>query len=151
MSEQHLVVVAGHGEYGAAGDSGVAIKEIWPPTDEHGDAVMFDDDVEARTAFEAAYPEIPVPDDADFSWEAIWLVTGTREQIEAWFSELVADISEPPSGDDTTYDYWPSGVRLAVQVAEWIGDNAPQRVREALLAGLNGMDPDEVSLAWVLA
>lgn len=151
-----LVVSAGHAEYGAAGESGVVIEEMWPPDDEHGDALFFDDNEEALAAFKAAYPGIPDDGrpDADYAWEHIWRVQGTPEQVEAWFSGLVDELAEPPSGDDTTYDYWPSGVRLAIQVAEVLDSGIPgdhtERLKQAVREGLNEMDPAEVGLDWFL-
>jgi hypothetical protein len=51
----------------------------------------------------------------DIEWSML-IVIDDEHRLRA-LSDLFEQIDEIPHGDDTTYDYWPSGVRLAAALA----------------------------------
>jgi hypothetical protein len=121
-----LTVSIGHGEYGSHGT--VKRRELWDPHDESTEELIlaerddgdddFRDDDHARAAFAKAYGSAAAVEDWDFTWEIIEEWEGTPEEFRQEFEFLMNDLRIPPSGDDTTFDYWPSGVRLAQQLGE---------------------------------
>lgn len=162
MTTQSLrfIVSAGHAEYGDR--SSPVVEEIWNPTGDgtwdsiyaarHGDiranygstdrlaAALFTE----RTGVPA--DELPA---IDFTWEVVWRITGLRPQVAEWLDLLIVDLAAGPSGDDDTYDYWPSGVRLAHQVALFLDDDEIiARVRATALEIMKalGLSADEVGL-----
>jgi hypothetical protein len=50
---------------------------------------------------------------SDAEWGTWLKINGTREELGKVFAELLDALREPPSGDDSVYDYWPSGADLA--------------------------------------
>lgn len=66
------------------------------------------------------YPD-ELPPDADLTWEHIVRVTGETDAISSGLDALMAYVGETPSGDDDTFDYWPSGCRFALDLAAQCG------------------------------
>lgn len=110
------IVSFGHAEYVLHGD-GVKVEDIWSPYDELPDGAVDDD--EARAAFEKV-TGLPASNagDADLTFEHVCVVTGERDDLIAALDQLITDLRESPGADDGTFDYWPSGMRLALQLDE---------------------------------
>jgi hypothetical protein len=108
-----LLLDAGHGEY--IPSSGVVLS-VWAPLD-------FDEPFEYDEDKAALLMRAALPDEArefecyDPSWCTVITLSGTPGQLESAFSELLAQVSAEPSGDDDTFDYWPSGGRLLLALA----------------------------------
>lgn len=161
MTTQALrfIVSAGHAEYGDG--SSPLVEEIWNPTADGTWDALYDPrlghhaepghaDRRAAALFteRTGVPAEELPA-VDLTWEVVWRITGLRPEVGEWFDQLVADLAAGPSGDDDTYDYWPSGVRLAHQVALFLGDDeATARVRDTALEIVKalGLLPDRLGL-----
>jgi hypothetical protein len=78
------------------------------------------------------------PEDADLTWEVIHLFEGEPEALLAGLDALIESLYLEPHGDDDAYDYWPSGVRLAMEVDAALGGPRAERIREVALFGANG-------------
>jgi hypothetical protein len=90
-------------------------------------------------------------DDWDLSWQHIWTIEADEGEWMDWFDDLLAQVGARPSGDDDTFDYWPSGCRLLVAMARVVDDEAghgpDSRVslaRGAIKAVLNDM-PEHIA------
>lgn len=148
VREMLVLVAAGHGEYGWT-DARPKIEVLWNPNGE--DVVLDDawDDEKAAGLFRERHPGVTAPD-CDLTWEQVWVIAGEVEEIAAWYRALVADLAEKPSGDDTVYDYWPSGVRLARQVAAALPGSAELLFTLGLQVGATvaalDLTPDELNL-----
>ena len=113
-----LILDAGHGEYMPYAE-GVSITDIhylnddryWgaerPPTDEEAQSLL-----NKHLPREALGMEVYDP-----AWCLVITMTGTFEDLLQAFYDLLKQVAEEPSGDDTTFDYWPSGARLLLQLA----------------------------------
>lgn len=166
-----ILVSLGHDEY-TIGDAAIVVDRVWHP---HGDdlldtvPVSSDDGTgdSIRALFQAVtahtYEDITSVDwDVDLVWENVARVTGTDEHLLAALDTLIVDLAADPGGDDGTFDYWPSGVRLARAMAKALGvnkDNDLERVAQAIIMGTTRSDhadelyakigfdrPDEASL-----
>jgi len=120
-----MVVSAGHNEYPIG-----CSEELW--SSHNHDHLWLADDVEAAAT--ELYKSLGLPEiDADVSWETIIRVTGQRETLNQALDMLLGDLcGGPKGGDDDTFDYWPSGMRLAQQVAAVLGraDEIDKRTEE---------------------
>lgn len=117
-----------HAEYGDLSAAGEIVRTWEPET--------FDDrEVPEWVTFALDYP-----DDAEWCTLVQW--HGTTAELTTVFEALLADLRTTPTGDDTTYDYYPSGVRLAQQMAEVLGrwDDVSAAVHVALEG--TGLDPE---------
>jgi hypothetical protein len=150
VSQLELLVSVGHGEYLPAGVAELTASLVWDPyTDDNIDHTADPDQALAR------YREVVGADptgDWDLTWETVQRWTGPRSAVDAALGSLLDKIAAAPSGDDDTYDYWPSGVRLALQVAEALGGDRVAQVQAAARGVLQqtGMDADEVRLSGLL-
>lgn len=142
-----MIVSAGHGEYGDL--RWPLVELIWEPlADEKTYLALFHaidagDDVEelAKRLFAERNPGVEPPADADLTWENIVRITGEREAVEAWQDQLVSELLGGPSGgDDDTFDYWPSGVRLARAVAAELGGEKPAELEHVVAEALAGSE-----------
>jgi hypothetical protein len=145
-----LLVNVGHGEYLPLVQDGLTADLVWDPYDDANLAASEDE-----AALLARYREVtglePNPD-WDVTWASVQRWTGEPAQIEAALASLMDKLEVPPSGDDDTYDYWPSGVRLALQVAEALDTqlggerkaDVQRRIRTVL--EITGYEADEVRL-----
>lgn len=115
-----LLVSLGHAEYEPRHPPELTRRLLWDPLAIPVPSWWDADDAEAlaRKAFLHAHPDhadgLP---DWDLTWESVEEWEGDPADFEMALSSLLAQLREGPSGDDDTFDYWPSGVRLARQVA----------------------------------
>jgi hypothetical protein len=130
-----MIVSARHCEYLPPAISGVTITHVWPGAD---DAMLLDPE-EASKAYEAT-TGLVADDGIDYSWEGIIQIDGTPNDVGDWLTALCRMLVVTPSGDDDTFDYWPSGCLLARAVADELGDPWPARVELAIRTGLGGID-----------
>jgi hypothetical protein len=143
-----IIASAGHAEYGDPNpQNGLRLSIIWDPQADDLYEKIDGDEANAEALWEEylGWRGIARPN-ADLTWENIWRLRGTREQVSEWLDSLLSDLSVTPSGDDTTYDYWPSGVRLAREVAAVLGrsDDVTAAVKSALDG--TGIDADELGV-----
>lgn len=166
-----ILVSLGHDEY-TIGDAAIVVDRVWQP---HSDDLLDTVPVSSgdgtgdsvRALFQAitahTYEDITSVDwDVDLMWENVARVTGTDEHLLAALDTLIVDLAADPGGDDGTFDYWPSGVRLARAMAKALGVNKDrdlERVAQTVIMDTTrsehadelyakiGFDrPDEVSL-----
>lgn len=78
--------------------------------------------------------------EADGWWCIYVTAAGTPAQWALAAAAQTAEISVPPSGDDDTFDYWPSGVRLARAIAGVVGPDAIAELRTTVSAVLDAKD-----------
>jgi hypothetical protein len=145
-----LLVSVGHGEYLPAAVADLNATPVWDPgADDNIDHTADPDQALAR------YRQLVGADptgDWNLTWETVQRWTGPRSAVDAALGSLLDKIAAAPSGDDDTYDYWPSGVRLALQVAEALGGDRVAQVQAAARGVLQetGLDADEVGLGGLL-
>lgn len=132
-----IVVSAGHAEY--MGNAPVTLEYLWGMDDaygEDGEALDYDSLPEK---FDAKNPGVTVGD-WDLGWQHIVRLSGTQESLVAYYKSLVEQLRVTPSGDDDTFDYYPSGVRYAAE----IGGDLGLDIREDLLPAVTAaLDEDE--------
>jgi hypothetical protein len=145
-----LLVNVGHGEYLPSITDALTADLVWDPYD---DLTLKHTQTEADAL--ARYREVtglePNPE-WDLTWQSVQRWRGEPAAVEAALASLMDKLEVPPSGDDDTYDYWPSGVRLALQVAKALDAQlggrrkaeVQRRIREVL--EITGREPDEVRL-----
>jgi len=123
-----FTVSAGHAEYMLSDE---VCRVVWDPSeaelDEAGEAVPTE-------ALEAVRSRVMRGDDIDFGWETVLDVECSRAALEAETERLLHDVEVAPSGDDQTFDYWPSGARLLRDLAEVLGGDWPARAEKATRA-----------------
>jgi hypothetical protein len=85
----------------------------------------------------------------DVSWSILIIVDDDARP--AAFEDLLARVSAEPHGDDDTFDYWPSGVKLANALAP--DEQARERLRAVVREVLDGkgLAPIDANLDDVLA
>lgn len=141
-----LLLDAGHAEYMPTTGH---IEVIWAPLDEfveplESDAVAAE---ALRIRLRAKYADwAPALEPYDPTWCQVIEWAGTQAQADAAFDNLLEQVAHVPSGDDDTFDYWPSGARLLLQIASDLDridighpkgrrwDAACQWIREVLTA-----------------
>ncbi len=146
-----FMVSAGHDEYPLdltpfSSDGTRQMINVWPgPT---FDVYQWGDDpankgvdISTKWTEVTGLPESQRPD-ADLYWEAIYHVTAQRAAVEHALECLIDDIAIEPGGDDDTFDYWPSGVRLALAVAEHLGPEWVKRVEDTARLIITVHKPD---------
>lgn len=116
-------VSAGHAEYLPPVTPGLSVTDVWPLSDREDLSEWELEDFTRLTGI--SYEKIP---DVDLNWETIQRWKGTPSVIAEALTILLGDLAEIPGGDDDTYDYWPSGVRLAAAVADELGGEWPRNV-----------------------
>jgi len=159
--EIDFVCSAGHAEYGDATYGGPSVIEtLWSPHDEGiwdaleaaSEVSEFERDEAARVLARGVLstPEEPLVADllgADYTWEWIVRVHGTRDDVNAWLTALLAELSGGPAGgDDDTYDYWPSGMRFAQEAAAHLGREAEAEELLAEALETSGHEAEELGL-----
>jgi hypothetical protein len=131
MSEFKFLVSAGHDAYALPDQEGLTL--VWgyedvEPFEEDGGSVSDKALREAfRTKLQAETVESTISD-WDLWYEVIYRIEMDRPQLEENLRTLIEDLKQDPGGDDGTFDYWPSGVRFAMQLAERLGGEWPQKV-----------------------
>lgn len=112
-------------------------------------------DDEAARALAAWADALGAPSDDIASILVEWRETGWRsttiavrqEELAAALAGQLEAIDIEPGGDDDTYDYWPSGVRLALDLA---GRNPEPLMRIAEIVArvcdAKSIDPEDLSL-----
>jgi hypothetical protein len=112
----HLVLDVGHAEYLPQVRYCVKMNVLWDPL--HDDTV-FEDDPQADGLMRLSLPaEIKTEFQAyDPTWCQVIELKGALNELDAIFGELLEQIEAVPHGDDDTFDYWPSGARLVMQLA----------------------------------
>jgi hypothetical protein len=155
-----LVLNAGHAEYPPPAVEGLEVDTLYE--NEWNEEASDEQHINAICHFAAVKgvefqaQELIDSGDLDPQWEVLLIVRGEREAHKASLTRLMHELSEPPTGDDTTYDYWPSGVRMADQWAAALDDNTFTLFRTELAAvvrevlDVKEMSADEVNLGGVL-
>lgn len=123
-----MVVSYGHAEYVLPTLPNLLQEQLWGPDDFEAEAEWDEHDAVEHFRIQHGF----LPPDADLSWEHIFRVTGDRDVMAEAFAGLLLDIARPPGGDDDTYDYWPSGVRLAWEIAGLLGDSEVRQLADAV-------------------
>lgn len=142
------LVATGHGEYlpDHAG-CGLTVETLWDPHDNGAQADLQLDEGGALERFLTEHPELDRAQvdalDADLTWSPVERWTATRTGWDAAYAGLAGQVAEVPGGDDDTFDYWPSGARLLLQIAgvlgePWYADNAERVIRRTI----DGIDAD---------
>lgn len=130
-----FIVTSGHQEYNPDPDiEGLTITDF-TLDDEDGDGSVFDlseEDARQKIADDNGIPVDEIPE-LRWSTEGVVRWEGERDAIEKGLASLIGQIDAEPGGDDDTFDYWPSGVLYAKQVAEKLGDEWPDRVKKVAL------------------
>ena len=121
------VLSFGHAEYTLPAVPGLVQEHLWNPVDDFQDD-WDENDAVAHFRTQHGFD----PPDADLSWESIFRITGSRSAIEQAFNGLLTEIATPPGGDDDSYDYWPSGVRLAHDITGLLDRDAELRLARAV-------------------
>jgi hypothetical protein len=134
-----IVASAGHAEYWVDDTSipGLVITDVWPPADIDDVYEAFPDDGMIEAAYAAAVLNGP---DVDPYWEHVVSWNGDRAAIEAGLTTLLEEVGVAPSGDDDTFDYWPSGCRYALSIAARLDDEWVAKVEEIVRTVIVGMD-----------
>jgi len=102
---------AGHFEY--AWKEGPQPRAVWSPFEVFDE--RFIDESEAYAAMREQVP--PGIEVLDPTWCTVLRVSGTLAELQLAYRSLLEDVSAPPSGDDDSYDYWPSGCRMVMHFA----------------------------------
>jgi hypothetical protein len=131
-----FLVSAGHDEYQffLQDPNGRTVDEqklelVWAyDYGDDDDDVVYDDDWMERLREQFRQTVGEEPGDWDLGWEHIYRIDAPRAEIEDALTELLATLDTEPGGDDDTFDYWPSGIRLAFGVAEKLSRDWPHRV-----------------------
>jgi hypothetical protein len=121
-----VTVSAGHGEYQIDPPEGLTITEVWPPDGEEDLWEMAEDLILLK--YRRAVPD--GPSDVDPYWERVMVWEGDLRAFDAGLFRLVNALDSGLGGDDDTFDYWPSGVRYAKEIAELVTDEWAARVEE---------------------
>lgn len=110
-----VIVSEGHGEYGFTSGNGITVTDLWAPNyDEDFD------DYDAEWERVTGLPAGQMPD-ADLGYERIVRIQGTRAALTDGMKRLLDDLADDPGGDDGTFDYWPSGMRFAIEIDSILG------------------------------
>lgn len=125
----------GHSEYVLHG-TGVVVTTVWCPWGDDGEDLIeipeggeIDGAVWERVT---GLPASDMPDDVDFGWETIVTIEGESDAIGAALDTLITDLREDPGGDDGTFDYWPSGVRMALAIDRHLGHERHDAIADAV-------------------
>lgn len=131
-----IIASAGHGEYWLPELPGVSATILWQWQDTDSDPDPLD--WVEKTGLDSS--EMP---DCDLSWEIIVAVEGEPAAIVSALGALLVDLSFTPGADDGTFDYWPSGMRLARTIIDQLGPQYPYNTEEygdiASRGGANGL------------
>lgn len=73
----------------------------------------------AGRAFDDLFPGVAAALDIDLDppYGTVWRVTGSIDGLVRAFRAALEGVSDTPSGDDDTFDYWPGWCRLVEQMA----------------------------------
>lgn len=122
-----ITASARHGEYMIDSMPGLTVTEVWPTEEAEEDRWDWDDTT-AHIEYRNAVPDGPAIDDP--TWEHVVTWEGDREAVERGLTALIETIDCAPGGDDDTFDYWPSGVIYAADIADVLGGDWPAKVEE---------------------
>lgn len=130
-----IVVSAGHAAYMPNPVVGVEVDWVWSSSDfePNYDPMGFPFEEQAEQAARAALVEQGVdPDSVDFdaTWEHIVRFRGPRDKILSALDTLIRTIDTVPSDDDDTFDYWPSGARMAFAMDDALNAGQTGRIAE---------------------
>jgi len=128
-----FVVSAGHDEYGPQEVPGLTVEDY---TIEVLRAAISGDFEGEVPDWKDAVVEGTIVSinggDYDLMFESFYWWSGSREAVEAGLESLMKEVSNGPYGaDDDTFDYWPSGVRYAQQVADQLSSTHRIKIDEA--------------------
>lgn len=131
------LVNAGHDEYALVGEGVTCVwgGDVFDTYDEPND-----DDAWASMG---VAPEERI--DADLSWQHVYRIEATRQDLTRAFLGLLTALSQPPGGDDDTFDYYPSGARLALAVARLLGAPWPAATEQVIRTAIGEKDDDAVA------
>lgn len=132
-----MVLSYGHAEYVPPFPDGTAVC-VWPSdsmiNDMDSETLLtwieeHSENVEEMTAKWVEITGLPAErlPEADLQWESIYRVRCTREQLITTFEMFMLAVDTTPSGDDDTFDYWPSGARLLITMGTKLGPQFEQR------------------------
>lgn len=158
------LVALGHGEYlPNAAVVGLRVETVWDPYLNDVQADLTVDEDKARTLLLERNPGLDASalPDCDLTWSPVDRWAGPFEAWEAAFEDLARQVGQAPGGDDDTFDYWPSGARLLLQVADVLGPfytaTAERLIRRVVaeiepdfqpeILGKTGLLPEEVAVA----
>lgn len=141
----NFLASARHAEYTLQGP-GVTVTDVWDyecleqfdsQQDEGVDEVTADMWTQAT-----GLPETLFSTEWDLMWENIVRIEGDADAVAAALDTLIADLSNTPGGDDDTFDYWPSGVIYAQDIAAAlasVGRNGyDEKIEAAVYAAIYG-------------
>lgn len=145
-----MIVSAGHAEYMLDLDEATV---VWDPMGEYdldpkltiGDAVsgeFGDDNRDLMWTSVTGLDADLIPADADLSFETIVRIHAHEETVRRALLDLIASLEQTPTGDDSVFDYYPSGARFAFAIAERLGGDWTRQVDEAVRSALAGLDPE---------
>lgn len=103
--EVELILNAGHNEYVVSEDAEV----VWDPYDKVAE-------VDIDKILAAPHNQYLWYDEDLRTWGTLVKLKGTHAELEQVFTSYVDGIGAP-SGDDDTFDYWPSAMRQAWEFA----------------------------------
>lgn len=123
-----LIVDFGHAEYDLPELRGVTVVDILG-SDPDVDLFDLDDEQLAALFREKTGQE---PDEAwDLTWQKIQQVSWSDDrQLLRALDLFLDDLDQNPGGDDGTFDYWPSGMRAALQLDAALGNVRSERIKE---------------------
>lgn len=151
MATTPIVTPIGHGEYMPDASTYDVLYEVeWNDTETDDDAyaecVRF---FGRRKDLPADVVEAAIHEVLEDGWQQdIIIVTDPDEALRS----LMVELDTEPSGDDDTFDYWPSGVRLAVALVAGINATLDQ-AREELAVSVrdDGVDAHPAMVADLIA
>jgi len=119
-----FTVSAGHDEY--------PIPEVFAPgeltciwANDYEDEDEFGADWEAGLAARYRDENDAEPGDWDLGWERIYRIDAPADTVAEALVILLQDLDTIQGADDDTFDYWPSGMRLALDIAARLGGDWP--------------------------
>lgn len=143
-----IVVSAGHTEYMPEMVGSMTYEWIWPPGLDPEEFELYTVSEEAlEVLWERTNPRIPQRD-WDLSWESICSIRGTEEEFQKSLAKFIVDaVASEPHGDDDVFDYWPSAVRMALEMAEqlkmeWATADATTAARDVILNWIGDWETD---------
>jgi hypothetical protein len=131
----NFMVSGGHAEYLPA-NLGEQMIVVWDPYhDADNDASWTDEQLAERYTHNVG----STPKQGwDLSWQNIYRIIALRSQVEQALEDLLDDLATGPSGDDDVFDYWPSGVRMAREIAAELDGENPDIPNSDLVAQVVG-------------
>lgn len=133
IRDVNIVVSAGHTEYMPARTEGVIVEWVWEGLPEDVDTDVASEelyDVCCRRFVEDTGITLDQMGDFDPMWESVARFRGPRDRVIAALYSLIREISVSPTGDDSVFDYWPSGVRMAFAMDQKLEAGRAERIEQ---------------------